>query len=89
MVPAVGHVRVSWVAGRSGDSFLSPELQREKIADVARRESLEVVEILDELDVSGGNATRSLRDRALEMVERGELELRAQRDARRTGSHDL
>jgi hypothetical protein len=34
---AVGYVRVSWVGGRGGESFLSPELQREQIALAARR----------------------------------------------------
>ncbi len=43
---AVGYVRVSRVAGREGDSFLSPELQRESIARVCQREGLELVEYL-------------------------------------------
>jgi len=37
---AVGYVRVSRVGDREGDSFLSPELQREQIALAARREGL-------------------------------------------------
>ena len=32
---AVGYVRVSKVGGRGGDSFLSPDLQREQIAAAA------------------------------------------------------
>ncbi len=51
---AVGYVRVSKVGGRGGDSFLSPDLQREQIAAAARREGLDVVEVLEELDASGG-----------------------------------
>jgi hypothetical protein len=39
--------------GREGDSFLSPQLQREEIERAARREGLEV-EVIEELD-----ATRS------------------------------
>ena len=54
MTRAVGYVRVSKVRGRAGDSFLSRDLQREQIAAAARREGLEVVEILEELDRSGG-----------------------------------
>lgn len=37
MVEVVGYVRVSRVAGREGDSFLSPELQRESIEGLAKR----------------------------------------------------
>jgi len=33
------------------DSFLSPDLQREQIEAVARREGLTVVAVLEELDV--------------------------------------
>jgi DNA invertase Pin-like site-specific DNA recombinase len=70
---AVGYVRVSRVGGRGGDRFLSPELQREQIATVAAREGLEVVEVIEELDASGGDATRPGWNRAIEMVERGEV----------------
>jgi hypothetical protein len=38
---AIGHVRVSRVGGRGGDSFLlSPELQRQNIERVCQREGL-------------------------------------------------
>lgn len=53
--PVVGYVRVSQVRGRGGDSFLSPALQREAIERVAAREGLRVVEVVDELDKSGGD----------------------------------
>jgi hypothetical protein len=43
---AAGYVRASKVRGRVGDSFLSPDLQREQIAAAARREGLEDVEVL-------------------------------------------
>ena len=69
---AVGYVRVSRVGGRGGDSFLSPDLQREEIARAAAREGLEVAEIIEELDASGGDSKRPGWNRALEMVERGE-----------------
>jgi hypothetical protein len=58
VIPVVGYVRVSQVRGREGDSFISPELQREQIAAVARREGLEVAEVIEELDASGGDAKR-------------------------------
>lgn len=66
---AVGYVRVSRVGGRSGDSFLSPDLQREQIEGVARREGLTIVEVIDELDASGGDADRPEWNRALDTVE--------------------
>ena len=69
----VGYVRVSRVGARGGDSFLSPALQREEIARVAAREGLEVVEIVEELDASGGDARRPGWNRALEMVESGRV----------------
>ncbi len=69
---AVGYIRVSKVGGRGGDSFLSPELQREEIARVAAREGLEVVEIVEELDASGGDRMRPGWNRAIAMVESGE-----------------
>jgi len=64
---AVGYVRVSRVGGRGGDSFLSPDLQRQEIARAAAREGPEVAEVIEELDASGGDSKW-----ALEMVECGE-----------------
>ena len=69
---AVGYVRVSRVGGRGGDSFLSPDLQRDEIARAAAREGLEVAEVIEELDASGGDSKRPGWNRAVEMVERGE-----------------
>jgi DNA invertase Pin-like site-specific DNA recombinase len=69
----VGYVRVSRVGARGGDSFLSPALQREEIARVAAREGLDVVEVVEELDASGGDARRPGWNRALEMVESGRV----------------
>ena len=68
---AIGYVRVSRVGGREGDSFLSPELQRQSIARVCEREGLEPVEVLEELDRSGGDANRPLWNAVIERVERG------------------
>lgn len=73
MVPVVGYVRASRVAGRGGDSFLSPELQRQHIADVARREGLDVVEGRGP-GGTGRLRRRRLWNRTLEMVEQGEVE---------------
>jgi hypothetical protein len=49
-------VRVSRLGNRGGDSFLSPALQRESIERVFEREGLELVDAVDELDRSGGDA---------------------------------
>jgi site-specific DNA recombinase len=70
----VGYVRVSRVGGRDGDSFISPQLQREQIHVVARREKLDVVEVIEELDASGGDRSRPGWNRAIEMVETGEVD---------------
>src|SRR5689334_23230232 len=71
---AIAYVRVSRVAGRDGDSFISPTLQRESIEGLAAREGFEVVEWLEELDASGGDAARPLWNRAIEAVERGDAD---------------
>jgi DNA invertase Pin-like site-specific DNA recombinase len=67
----VGYCRVSFVGGRSGDSFRSPTDQADAIREwVARRG--DTVEILEpELDESGGNADRPILTRAIEGIESG------------------
>lgn len=85
-VKVVGYVRVSRVGGRDdggeqegkktrrpAGSFLSPALQREEVARVAAREGLEVVEVVEELDASGGDNTRPGWNRAIEAVESGRV----------------
>jgi DNA invertase Pin-like site-specific DNA recombinase len=51
---AIGIVRVSQTAGRAGESFTSPETQRERIEAECERQGLQLVEVLPEMDVSGG-----------------------------------
>lgn len=71
---AIGYVRVSKLGGRGGDSFLSPQLQREEIERAARREGLEIVDVLEEIDVSGrAGKKRPLWEQAIAAVERGEV----------------
>lgn len=55
---AVGYIRVSQVGARSGDSFLSPDLQRERITAWASYRQHEVVEWYVDLDVSGRTGVR-------------------------------
>jgi DNA invertase Pin-like site-specific DNA recombinase len=71
-VPVIGYVRVSRVGARGGDSFLSPELQREEIDRECQRSNLGLLEVYEELDKSGGDNTRPLWNKALERVEQGQ-----------------
>src|SRR6266571_632907 len=67
-----GYVRVSRVAGREGDSFISPEVQREKIEAWAKLHDAQIVEWHEELDESGAKRERPLFQEALARCERGE-----------------
>lgn len=73
-LPFAGYVRVSRVNGRSGDSFVSPELQAESIARTAQAAGVTLGEVVQELDVSGGKdiAARELGQLVAE-VEEGRL----------------
>jgi hypothetical protein len=68
-----GYIRVSDTKGRSGERFLSPEIQRDTIRRLAREKALELNEpIVEELDVSGG---KRVEDRELgRLIERVEKE---------------
>jgi len=65
-------VRVSRRAGREGESFISPEVQRQKIADWAKLHEVEVVRWWEEIDQSGAKLERPLFQEALGRCERGE-----------------
>jgi site-specific DNA recombinase len=67
-----GYIRVSRVGGREGDSFISPDVQRERIAAKAASKGWTVNWLPDELDQSGGRLARPVFQSALERVERGE-----------------
>lgn len=71
---AIGVVRVSQVAGRSGESFASPAEQRDRISAACERDGLALVETIEELDVSGGTPLerRDGMRRAVEAVEAGD-----------------
>ena len=73
----IGTVRVSERKGREGDSFASPQDQRDRMEAACRRDGLRLIRTLDEIDVSGG---KSLADRpqlrqAVEAVEAGEADI--------------
>lgn len=72
---AIGIVRVSQVAGREGESFASPGMQRDKIEAACEREGLNLLDVIEELDVSGGtplDLREGLRT-AIEAVEAGKV----------------
>jgi site-specific DNA recombinase len=66
-----GYVRVSRVAGREGESFIAPEVQRRKIEEWARLHEVEVVRWWEELDQSGAKRQRPMFQQALERCEQG------------------
>ena len=71
---AVGIVRVSVVGGREeGHDFASPEVQRQRLRDLAAREGLDLVGVHEEMDVSGAKplAERAGLSAAVEAVEAG------------------
>lgn len=76
---AVGYVRVSRVAGRDkangGDSFVSPDLQRAKIEELARRNDCRIVAWFTDLDQSGRKSNRPEWQAALEYVEAGRADV--------------
>lgn len=68
-----GYVRVSATKGRGGDSFISPDVQRDTIRRLADAKGIEIGEIAQELDVSGGKRIEERElGRLIEKIERGE-----------------
>jgi site-specific DNA recombinase len=74
---AVGIVRVSQVSGRQGESFVSPEMQRERIEEACEQRGLKLVRVYSELDVSGGAdlAKRPGLSQAVAAIEAGDAEV--------------
>jgi len=67
-----GYIRVSRVAGRAGDSFISPDVQREQIAAWAKLRGITIAAWHEDLDQSGGSIHRPAFRAVLERVEGGE-----------------
>jgi DNA invertase Pin-like site-specific DNA recombinase len=57
---ADGYIRVSRRAGREGESFISPELQRKKIEEWAKLHEVEVLAWWEEIDQSGAKFERTM-----------------------------
>ncbi len=69
---ADAYIRVSRRAGREGESFISPEVQRKRIEGWAKANDLKILEWWEEIDASGAKHDRPLFQQALERCERGE-----------------
>jgi site-specific DNA recombinase len=67
-----GYVRVSEVAGRRGERFISPAVQREDIERWAAVHGALVGRLFEELDESGGRRDRPLLQEAIGRVESGD-----------------
>ena len=67
-----GYVRVSRIAGRQGESFISPEVQREKIEKWSALHEVEVGRWWEELDQSGGKMNRPMFQQALARCRSGD-----------------
>jgi site-specific DNA recombinase len=70
----VGCVRVSRVAGRSGESFISPAQQRDRIEAHAAAHGHRIVGWQEDLDVSGTRMDRPGLEAAILAVEHGEAD---------------
>lgn len=74
---AIGIVRVSQVNGRDGERFASPGEQADRIRRACARDDLKLIEVIEELDVSGGTALEQRHGlrRAVEAVEDGAADI--------------
>jgi DNA invertase Pin-like site-specific DNA recombinase len=70
---AIGMIRVSRVGDREGDRFVSPGEQRERIVQACKVHGLDLLEVVEELDISAGLplARRPGLGKALTLIEAG------------------
>lgn len=66
-----GYLRVSRTNGRSGESFISPDQQRQKIASWAKLRGVKIAAWHEDLDQTGGKLSRPGFDKALSRVADG------------------
>jgi DNA invertase Pin-like site-specific DNA recombinase len=66
-----GYIRVSRVAGRSGDSFISPGEQKERVKAWAKAQGHQIVRWHEDLDQPGSKANRPGLNAAMERIESG------------------
>jgi site-specific DNA recombinase len=67
-----GYIRVSRRAGREGESFIAPDVQRQKITNWAKVHEVEIVQWWEEIDASGAKLQRPMFQEALARCEAGE-----------------
>jgi DNA invertase Pin-like site-specific DNA recombinase len=67
-----GYIRISRTSGRSGESFISPAVQREQVQAYALARGFEIGEWFEEYDASGGTLDRPELTKALERARSGE-----------------
>lgn len=72
MLPFDGYIRVSQVAGRSGPSFISPDVQREQITAWAAGRGAEIAMWHEDLDQMGSLTSRPGYDLAMERALSGQ-----------------
>lgn len=70
MRKGIGYIRVSRVAGRGGETFISPDVQRQRILETAKANDIEIIDWQEDLDQSGSKYHRPGFQAALEAVER-------------------
>jgi DNA invertase Pin-like site-specific DNA recombinase len=66
-----GYIRVSDVRHRSGPSFISPLVQRQRLQQWCELYGARLAEVYEELDVSGRGVQRPMLEQAIERVELG------------------
>lgn len=73
--PVAGYIRVSRIGGRSGEGFISPDVQREEIDKYAAHLKFEVPDDawFDDQDYSGKNLDRPGWEELVARIESGEL----------------
>jgi len=69
-----GYVRVSRVAGREGERFISPVEQRRAIEGWTRLHQHTLLEVFEDLDQSGKKRNRPGLDQAIQRIKTGESE---------------
>ena len=70
----IGYLRVSQVADRDGDRFISPDVQRETIKRFVTGKGHTLIDVVEDLDESGGSLDRPGLDRVLERLDAGEAD---------------
>jgi site-specific DNA recombinase len=66
-----GYIRVSRVAGRSGDSFISPDEQKKRVRAWATSQGHKIVKWHEDLDQPGSKIDRPALTAAMERIEAG------------------